>query len=480
MNVVFKPIKTIKGKYVYDRGKNTVLKVNDEDYEELVQVEEKKINQQDSIVIKKYQSAGFLLPNTIKIIEHPCTNLLGHLISNHIEQLTIQVTQRCNLRCTYCTYGGFYDNKNRIHSNVDMSFEDAKRALDFYLAHSMETERLVLGFYGGEPLLKLDLIKQCVEYLKSKVNKSKPITFTVTTNGTLLTEETARYLFENDFSVLISLDGSKEEHDKYRIFVDGRGSFDTIMHNLKNIYEKYPDLFNRVQFNTVLNSNHNYKHLSLYFEEDELLGQANVMMSIVDQKTANSTRFDDEFYRASAFERFKLYLFMIGKLDQKFVPKHQLRHYVSIKRSYDLLSNNHNSGSKAHHAGPCIPGGKRLFINAFGEMFPCERVAENSKVMKIGNLDNGINLQKADTLLNVGRITESECKNCWAMFYCSICCQKADGGDTLSRSEKLQYCNNSKKNAYHEIAEVCTLRELGCLFDEKGFQNENINLPDNI
>ena len=192
------------------------------------------------------------------------------------------------------------------------------------------------------------------------------------------------------------------------------------------------------------------------------------MTTIVDNKSAETVKFSDEFYRARAFEKFKLYLYMIGKIDIEYVSKLVIADYAFLKQKYQMLISNKPIGCKAHHGGPCIPGGKRLFINAFGEMFPCERVAEQSEVMKIGNLDSGFDMDKVRNLLNVGKVTEEECKNCWAINYCSLCCQKADGGNHLSKTIKLPYCKISKENAYYDIAEICVLRELGCTFSEKG------------
>ena len=467
MEVIFKTIKTVGGYYVYDRSNNCIIKLSKEEFEQLQDVELKKVLPEQSSVMKKYQNKGYFRKNTLIEISHPYNCMLKHILSNHIEQLTIQVTQRCNLRCQYCTYGGFYDDHNRVHANVDMKWEKAKAAIDFYLERSMETKELTFGFYGGEPLLMFDLIRQCVEYIKQQVS-NKVVHYTITTNGTLLNLQIANYLFENGFSVVISLDGSKKEHDEYRRFPDGSGSSDIVMKNLRMIRDAYPEKFKRIRFNTVLNPKNDYKHLKLYFEEDELIGESDVMTTIVDNKSAESVKFSDEFYRARAFEKFKLYLYMIGKIDIAYVSKLVIADYAFLKQKYQMLINNKPLGCKSHHGGPCIPGGKRLFINAFGEMFPCERVAEKSEVMKIGNLNKGFDMDKVRNLLNVGKITEKECKSCWAINYCSLCCQKADGGDHLSKTVKLPYCKISKENAYYDIAEICVLRELGCTFSEKG------------
>lgn len=466
MNLIFKTVKTANAFYVYDRSKNCILKVNEDEYYEFEKVENGLLPVENSI-ISAYKEKGYFIDNTIKKIEHPYTCLLRHILNNHIEQLTIQVTQRCNLRCKYCTYGGIFNDNNRIHADYDMDYETAIKAIDFYLEKSMETKNLTFGFYGGEPLLKIELIKQCVKYIREKV-KNKIINFTITTNGTLLTMEAAEFLFDNNFSVVISLDGSKKEHDEYRVFPNGQGSFDIVMKNLLAVREAFPQKFKKIRFNTVLNPKNDYKHLKMYFEEDEIIGESDVMTTIVDNKSAESVKFSDEFYRARAYERFKLYLFMLKKIDVSKVSKLVLSDYAFLKQKYKMLTNNSVTGCKAHHGGPCIPGGKRLFINVFGEMFPCERVAEKSEIMKIGTLDTGFDYGKIEVLLNVGKVTEEECKNCWALHYCGICCQKADGGDNLSKEVKLPYCKISQTNAYSDIAEICVLREMGCTFSEKG------------
>lgn len=477
MSVIFKPIRTAGGYYVYDRSMNSVIRINKSEYQELCNVEEGKLSQEQSEVIKHYQENNYFKENEIEIIEHPCSNILEHMLSYHIEQLTLQVTQRCNLRCKYCTYSGIYHNGNRTHANYDMDYDMAKAAIDFYLERSMEMNTLTFGFYGGEPLLRFELIKQCVNYIKSRV-KNREIHFTITNNGTLLTPEIAEFLLNNNFSIIVSLDGSKQEHDEYRVFADGSGSFDKIMNNIKVLLDKYPDLFKKLHFNTVLNPKNNYKHIKLYFEEDELVGSAEVMTTLVDNKSPEKVQFADEFYRATAYDRFKLYLFMLNKLDIQYVSKLVISQYAYLGQKYKLFRNNIETGCKAHPGGPCIPGGKRLFINVFGEMFPCERVVETSEVMKIGNLKTGLNFTKAINLLNVGKVTEKQCKNCWALHYCSICCQKADGGDKLSDKIKIPYCTNSRENAYNDISEICVLRELGCTFEEKGIKfYENSNLP---
>ena len=470
MGIVIKTIENLGQYYVYDRSTNHVLRIDKNQYSELKKVETGTIPETQSAVVDEFKRKGFFLKNTLQEIEHPYTGMIKHVLDSHIEMLTLQVTQRCNLRCKYCTYSGKYDNYNRTHANYDMTWDVAQQAVDFYLQHSVAAETLNIGFYGGEPLLNLNLIKKTVHYIQNKVANRK-VLFSLTTNATLLTLDTARYLFENGFSILISLDGSKEQHNQYRIFSDGSGSFDVIMKNLEIIKQEFPDDYKTLSFNAVINPGNDFNHLKNYFQRDKILGDADVMASIVDDFTPNSIELGHNFYRARAFEQFKLYLFMLNKLSVTEISKLVLLNAAEIEQRYRGLLNHRRLPRKSHHAGPCIPGAKRLFINVFGDLFPCERVGEKSPVMKIGTLEDGFDYDKIEELLNIGKISEENCKGCWAFHFCNLCCQQADKGKCLSKMKKLSYCAGAKENAYKELQELCVLREMGCAFNkgENGF-----------
>ena len=150
----------------------------------------------------------------------------------------LQVTQNCNLRCEYCVYSGSYIN--RVHTNKRMSFETAVKTIDFLAAHSLNCNEVSIGFYGGEPLLEIELIKKAVSYAK-EVFGEKKVNFNMTTNATLLNMDIADFLVQNDFNITISLDGPRNIHNKNRIFANSnKGTFDLIMENIALIREKYP------------------------------------------------------------------------------------------------------------------------------------------------------------------------------------------------------------------------------------------------
>lgn len=306
MDIYYKTLKTPKGFYVYDRQSNKLLQITEEVYNEL------NSGKPSNETLQRFQVKGFLLESKLEKIEHPDNELLKQSLNNKLEYLLLQVTQECNLRCHYCVYGGGYEN--RTHSSKEMDFETAKKAIDFYVDHSRQSEKLSLGFYGGEPLLKMDMIKECVRYIKSKVFDRK-ISFNMTTNGTLLTLERAKYLYENGFNVVISLDGAQEDHDKNRVFKNsGLGSFDCIMKNLMRIKEYFPEFLKDISFNTVLNYNCDFSCVKSYYNTNEIVKDANSMFNLVEENGArNIKKYSSKFVVEYRYEQFLLFMYMLKK-----------------------------------------------------------------------------------------------------------------------------------------------------------------------
>lgn len=151
-----------------------------------------------------------------------------------IARAVLYVSQDCNLACRYClTRGGGNIVKQHMSEAV------ARAAVDLLIAESGQCRHLTLGFYGGEPLLNVKCIKAIVPYARQQAARhDKEITFTLTTNGTLLTRETADFIAEHDIRVLLSVDGSREGHDANRIYPDGSGTFDRVMKGLDLLKEK--------------------------------------------------------------------------------------------------------------------------------------------------------------------------------------------------------------------------------------------------
>lgn len=466
MKIIFKCLKTPAKKYVYDRNTNIVVAVSDSEYEELLAVEDSRLKPEESSVVKKMQEQGLLLENKVKEIAHPDMQYAEHYIENRLSQLILQVTQQCNLRCQYCVYSGGYTNRH--HANRIMTLDLAKKGIDYFIAHSFENNDLYLSFYGGEPLLQFDLIKEAVSYINSKV-EGKRVYFSMTTNATLLKGEIADYLVENDFEITISLDGSQEEHDKNRKFVNGQGSFTTIMKNIKELMRKYPEYVKeRIRFNTVISPKVNMACVKEFFDTDEVMSDTSILFNTVNENNSlTEIEFEDNFFIVRKYEYIKLLLMMIGRIDKKYVSKLVLRSRISIDLLIKSLSKHKEISTIMHHNGPCIAGARRLFINADGDFYPCEKVSECKGDVCLGNIENGINIEKAKKLINIGNLTKDKCLTCWNLFNCSMCAADCEADGKLDVKQKEVQCEKVKTAGLLAILEICALEEFGYTLKEE-------------
>lgn len=468
--IIFRTFETYKRKYMYDRQTDTVSVLTDEEYQELKKVEEGKLEPENSTIVQKYQEQGLLLPNTVQEIQHPCTHILEHLANYRVRQLILQVTQQCNLRCKYCAYSGVYEG-NRTHANKKMSFETAKKAIDFLLEHSLENSEVIIGFYGGEPLLEFRLIKECVKYVYEKC-EGKKIVFSITTNATLLKDEIAKFIVENKFAVGISLDGSKKEHDISRKFPNGEGSFDIVMENLKNLQKQYPDYVNKyINIMTTVNPYMNLGCVLEFFSTDKFLKDKSIMFNnMVPTNLKEEVSYAESYFQVRNFEYVKALFYLVGKLEKKYVSQLMTSSIDKTMKLRRALHKRNSLGNVEHHGGPCMPGILRLFVRYDGSLFPCERVNEELEYYRIGTLDKGFDLQKMGELLNFGKITEKECKECWNFQRCLMCSNEIEmeGEKKPTKKNKLYVCQNKKVNTQFELYEQCVLAEFGYTVGKTG------------
>lgn len=211
--------KTTKGRYCYDVNKDEIIQLPDIVYAYLAGEAEK--TDYVKTYMERLYERGYLKSKRVMTTKHPATDYLPYYYNTKLNFLILQVTQNCNLRCEYCVYSGNY--RTRSHDNKRMSFDLAQKGIDFLYQHSRDSTRIIIGFYGGEPLLEFDLIKKCVFYIE-KLFYGKKVIFTITTNATLLKESVVEFLVEKNFNLIISLDGPKEIHDKSRRFSNSKKS----------------------------------------------------------------------------------------------------------------------------------------------------------------------------------------------------------------------------------------------------------------
>ena len=466
--VIIKCFKTLKNYYFYDRNSNSLIKVSQKEYETLKKIEEKGVIPTDSSCLKKYINSGLLQKKKTIEIKHPSYDDIEYHASNKVKQLILQVTQQCNLRCSYCAYSGNY--YNREHSNKRMSFDLAKKAIDFYYDHANETDKLIIAFYGGEPLLEFQLIKKCVEYAETRT-RDKELVFYITTNGTLLTDEIITFLTNHKFALTISLDGNKEEHDINRRFRNGEGSFDLIIRNLQRIKDFDNEYFSTIRYNTVINPKADLEKVLEYFMNSKLINPRQVilsMLTVTGVMNNSLLKTDESFWIPHRYETLKVFLYMIEKISCNDLNPL----YMSIKNSIELfykeLRQHSEEAAIMHHGGPCIAGTRRLFVNTTGNLYPCERVSESIDEMEIGSIEQGFNCEKMRSILNIGKLTKEQCLECWNLRLCRICAGEIEPIDNkLTTEGKLLSCNKSINEILYGLRELCVLIENGYRYREE-------------
>ena len=448
------PIKTALGYYIYDANRNEIVRVNNELYEYIIRIIEnsdskKDYDRNESELLDKnvkedfsqLRECGYFLPSQVKNIHHPLSEDIEVLMDRAMGSLTLQVTQKCNLRCKYCIYSENLNVQQRSHSNNVMSFETAKKALDFFRCHITDTGNAAIGFYGGEPLLAFPLIKKSVQYAED-IFEGREIIFSITTNGTLLTDEIIAFLIQHK----LSIDGPENIQNQNRIFPNGSGSYEVVLHNLKKYYELDPSHLDGVALSMVVGSKTDYVSLLPLFDVPELKN-VELLFSYVEENSEvlppsseYITQYNSDFFLAL--------INYFRKGDQSALNpfmKTSVKDYAQNKGKVvtNLLS------PMAAPAGPCVPGKARLFVNCFGDFYPCEKVNENEH-MRIGSLESGLDYEKICSLLNVSSISASRCKECWAFSLCQVC---AKGFDERNKNSELNFrtCEASKKSAFHKI-----------------------------
>ena len=340
-------------------------------------------------------------------------------VSSGMEQLTLQVTQACNLTCSYCPYANATDGVlQRNHSSKSMDFTTARKVVDYFFAHSWATEEVVISFYGGEPLLAFPLIRRVVEYIEREYTGIR-VRYNMTTNATLFTDTMISFMAERRFDILFSLDGPASIHDQNRRRADGSGSFAAAYKNLQRIIAAYGEDYRRhIQINMVFDP-------------------ANDLDQVL------------ELFRNPDFPRGIQVPFVRSGFSE------------TEKTAILLEEKNQCLPEQGIPGGPCVPGKRRLFVSTDGTFYPCEKVNELSEAMKIGNVDTGIDFEKAERLLNIASLTPDKCRNCWAFHHCLVCQRYAVGDGDLDPEIKNSHCQRSYSYMDLILQEYALLRECG-------------------
>lgn len=482
---------TDKEKYIYDVNTLRILKVSPvvwdiiEDFGLLSkdQIVEKycppyQPDQVEAAIqkIDHFRAAeGMLLSNRPDEILPPREEMIENKLNSHREQLILNVTENCNFRCSYCLFDDEFDGF-RDHSEQVMSWETAQKAIQEFFLHSEDTEVLSIGFYGGEPLLNMKLIQQCVDYINKSYNASR-VNFSITTNGSLLRDDMAKFLADENFIIIISLDGPCEIHDFHRRTKKGNPTWSNIIDNLREFLNSYPEYQSngRLKFNAVATDITNVCDCQSFWSHTDLFSDSMGLM-ISAQKDGlqkeNLLSQDTLLSRSlkTVYEEFINNL-QTGTFFNEYGKSSMWVQAALFEQTYVMF---HKRGrisphlpAKMRFLSHCIPGVRRTFVSIGGDYYPCERVP-TCKAQSIGNVETGIELTKVTALIQQWvEASKEQCRYCWCLPTCSMGCLATIGNENgFSRDDKNKACLLHRRHMHRVIEDYChILEENSAAFD---------------
>ena len=343
--------------------------------------------------------------------------------SNVVKALCLHVAHTCNLNCEYCFASqGKYQGERAL-----MSFEVGKQAFDFLIANSGTRRNLEVDFFGGEPLMNWDVVKQLVAYARSvEKEHNKNFRFTFTTNGVLIDDEVIDFLNKEMHNVVLSLDGRKEVHDRFRKDYAGNGSYDRVVPNFQKLVEKRggKDYYVRGTFT----------HNNVDFVND-ILHMADLGFTELSMEPVVCPPGDPYALTADDLEKVKEQYEILAK--EMLKRKKEGRPFTFYHYMLDLKN------------GPCIykritgcgSGTEYMAVTPWGELYPCHQFVGDPKY-SLGDIWNGIkNKEAQDEFRYCNAYARPECRDCWAKLYCSGGCAA---------------------NSYHATGKISGIYEYGC------------------
>ncbi len=321
-----------------------------------------------------------------------------------VKALCLHIAHDCNLACRYCfAEEGEYHGRREL-----MSFEVGKAALDFLIANSGNRRNLEVDFFGGEPLMNFDVVKQLVAYGREQEKiHNKNFRFTLTTNGVLLNDDIMEFANKEMGNVVLSIDGRKEVHDYMRPFRKGAGSYDLIVPK----FQKFADSRNQERYYVRGTFTHN----NLDFSEDVLhladLGFKQISVEPVVAQPTESYALKEEDL-PQLFEEY-------DKLAVEMIKRHKEGKDFNF---FHFMIDLEGGPCVAKRLSGCGSGTEYLAVTPWGDFYPCHQFVGNEKFL-MGNVYDGIKnteLQSEFKCCNV--YAKEKCRNCFARFYCSGGC----------------------------------------------------------
>ena len=341
-----------------------------------------------------------------------------------IKALCLHVAHTCNLNCAYC-----FASQGKYHGDrALMSFEVGKRALDFLIEHSGHRTNLEVDFFGGEPLMNWDVVKQLVEYARSiEKEKGKNFRFTLTTNGMLIDDDVIDFANREMSNVVLSLDGRKEIHDRLRVDYAGNGSYERIVPKFQKLVKARGGK-NYYMRGTFTHANPDFTKDLFHMADD--LGFTELSMEPVvcaPDDPAALTPEDLEIVK-DQYEILAKDMLRREKAGKPITFYHYMLDLTGGPCIYKRISG-------------CGSGTEYMAVTPWGDLYPCHQFV-GEEAYKLGDIWNGVtNTKLRDEFKSCNAYARPECADCWAKLYCSGGCAA---------------------NAYHATGSIRGVYEAGC------------------
>ena len=340
-----------------------------------------------------------------------------------IKAMCLHVAHTCNLNCEYC-----FASQGKYHGDrALMSFEVGKRALDFLIEHSGTRRNLEVDFFGGEPLMNWDVVKQLVAYAREQEKiYNKNFRFTLTTNGMLIDDDVIEFSNKEMSNVVLSLDGRKEVHDRLRKDYQGRGSYDIILPKFKEFVERRGDKGYYMR-GTFTHANTDFTNDIFHMAD---MGFTQLSMEPVVCAPTDASALTEEDLPV-LFEQYEILAKEMIKRKKEGRPFTFYHYMLDLKHGPCIYKRISGCGS----------GTEYVAVTPTGDIYPCHQFVGDEKYL-LGNIYDGItNTAVQDEFKLCNAYARKECDNCWAKLYCSGGCAA---------------------NSYHASGKITGIYEYGC------------------
>jgi uncharacterized protein len=343
--------------------------------------------------------------------------------------LVLNVTSKCNLSCGYCYE---YGEDRLVESGSKPRFMDeatARESVDFMFAEAGDSPRVHLTFFGGETLLNFRLLKSALAYAEQRARElGKEVDASLTTNATLLTDESIDWIVSNGVGVTVSIDGAREQQDRYRVFANGMGSYDVIFPRIKKLLARHT---RRPVGARVTLTAENLDVVSIYRHLAEEIGFWEVGFAPVTTSWQREHTIADE-----GFDR------MLGAFNQladDYLAAALAGRHHGFSNVRDTLQEIHKGMAKAY---PCGAGLGLMGVATDGDVGLCHRFA-GSDAHKLGTVQGGIDRSVQDGFFERHHIdAKTDCSQCWARPICAGgCYHEAHTRYGSTERPNLHYCN---------------------------------------